>query len=120
MLYSAKSKDRNHVVGEVISFKKATGNTAHYGEGIYLSDRVEVSYTRGGGCVYVIENVDATLVQNTESYNWYLTQIVDYEVTAIKEVSVDEAMKTGWQPKMIDLIKTKRSGFKYYYLKAVS
>jgi len=119
MYYSAKSEDRNHQVGDIISFEKATGNTAFYGEGIYFSDCVEIAYTRGAGCVYVFDRneVDATVVKTEKDYQWFLTNQVDYKVTSIKDVSVEEALHVGWAKPLIDVMKMQRkNGFKFYYV----
>lgn len=121
-LYSAKSEDHMQNIADVINFNKSKGNRAFYGEGLYLSDRVEACYTKGAGCVYVFDSADLpkfSVVKEEDSYKWYLTNHLKFQVTDIKLVSVEEALSVGWEERFVEIFKSKREDFKFYYLKSV-
>jgi len=122
MLFSAKSIDKNHQIGEKIAFEKATGNRAFYGEGLYFSDRVEVTYTKGEGCVYLLDTdkIEIEQVKEESRYKWYKTEHLEYEVTGIREMTVDEALKAGWDKETVERIKNTREGFKCYLIQPVN
>lgn len=118
MLYMAKSQDKEHKINEIISFEKAKGHTAFYGEGLYFSDRVEVSYTRGSGCIYVLDEqtIETTLVKDEEVYKWYVVSKTTFKVIKKEFVSVKEALSQGWNLQIVDFIEKQRKGFEFYYV----
>jgi hypothetical protein len=122
MYYNAKSEDLNHNIGDKVTFKIATGNKAFYGEGIYLSDRVEIAYTRGAGCVYAFETdqIEMDQFKEEDNYKWFKMQHTDFEVKEVKEVSVEDALETGWDRETIESVKERREGFKMYILEPIN